>query len=143
MNIVLNYTDIKYDHIFFNEVIKNTVMENSNFIRLIYSNEYVILNGLFIFIPFTNNDNFLLKPTKIIDDDVIDYITNLEIYILSTYNNNKSHSYKIIDQLKYITSKQYANKYYKNSKLLLKISGIWETNTQIGITHKFIEFNHQ
>ena len=48
MNISIDIDKINFNNIFFLEPIKNTVIENSNFIRIIYSNEDIILNGLYI-----------------------------------------------------------------------------------------------
>ena len=48
MYVVLGLDDIKHNNLFYQERVKNTVMDNSNFIRLVYSNELFILNGVFI-----------------------------------------------------------------------------------------------
>ena len=46
MNISIDIDKINFNNIFFLEPIKNTVIENSNFIRIIYSNEDIILYQL-------------------------------------------------------------------------------------------------
>ena len=126
MNIVVNYDEIAYNNIFFNEAVKNTVINDSNFIKIIYSNKDLILNGIYIKINiYKNNKN------------IIDDIDNLEKYILTLYNNNKICNYKIKDQLIYLITK--LNTSNKNIfRYILKISGIWETQTSIGLTYKFI-----
>ena len=48
MNIVLDINTIKKNNVFFCESVKNTVINNSNFIRIIYSNNEVMMNGLYI-----------------------------------------------------------------------------------------------
>ena len=48
MNIIINIDDVKTSNIFYQHPVKNTIMENSNFIRLIYSTDYYTLNNLLI-----------------------------------------------------------------------------------------------
>ena len=48
MNIVLTDSQYEADHIYFMEPIVNTIMENSVFIKVIYSNPIIILNGLYL-----------------------------------------------------------------------------------------------
>ena len=38
MNIVLDIDDFKLENVFFQDSVKNTVMDNSDFIRTMYSN---------------------------------------------------------------------------------------------------------
>ena len=48
MYIVLDINDFSINHIFYQEKVKNTIMDNSNFFRVNYSNELFVLNGIFI-----------------------------------------------------------------------------------------------
>ena len=48
MYVVLDIDDFNINNIFYQERVKNTVMDNSNFLRVNYSNEILVLNGIFI-----------------------------------------------------------------------------------------------
>ena len=48
MNVILSLDDISIHNIHFQESVKNTIMEGSDFIRIIYSNELFSLNGVYI-----------------------------------------------------------------------------------------------
>ena len=48
MYIVLKLEEFDINNIFFLERVKNTVMDNSNFSRVIYSNNIFTLNGIFV-----------------------------------------------------------------------------------------------
>ena len=48
MNLVLEQQTFEKNNIFFQDAVKNTVMNDSNFIRIIYSNKEIILNGIYI-----------------------------------------------------------------------------------------------
>jgi len=128
MNIILNINSISSNNIYFYDSVKNTIINNSNFIKITYSNNYFILNGIYIKITIHKNSK---------NDTILDKINNLETLILSLYNNNKIYNYKIIDQINYLITKlNNSNKDIIN--YILKISGIWETDSNIGLTYKFI-----
>ena len=120
MNLVIDELKYELNNIFFYEPIKNTVMEESNFIRIIYSDENIILNGLYIKI-----ENFLKLANN---------LDQLETNILEKYNPLKKKVIKLKEHLNYILKKSINN----NNIYILKISGIWETENCIGLTFKFI-----
>lgn len=127
MNLVLDYNKYNVNNVFFYEPVKNTVMDDSKFIRIIYSDALIILNGLYLKINKIDK-----KKTDNIDK-LLKNIELLEKNVLNKYNSNKVKITKIKDHLQYLIK--------KNEKLdifILKISGIWETEQMIGITFKFI-----
>ena len=148
MNISLNKEDFSIDNVYFYEPIKNSIIENSSFIRVIYSNELMAINGIYIKIDFDNltkiNDFSKQKITININDNlkIINYIKSIEIEILEKINiERKKKIYKINEQLmtgyiKHLIDNKYANCF------ILKISGIWESENEYGLTFKFIEINH-
>ena len=74
----------------------------------------------------------------------IKFIENLEKNILNKYNSNKTHSNKIKEQFFYIINKINNNtNNYSDVSYILKISGIWETQSLIGLTFKFIYMHDQ
>ena len=134
MNLVINTKELSFENIFFNDAIKNTVMNDSSFIRILYSNKNFIINGIYIRINI-GKDIQLSSNNKIIM-----YIDKLEKHILNTYNCNKPHSYKVKDQINYCIHKLNSSN-NSNTNYILKISGIWETETMIGLTNKFIPYD--
>ena len=122
MNLVLDDKNYNVNNIFFYDPVKNTVMEESKFIRIIYSDENIILNGLYIKITIKESNT-----------DISEFIDNTENNILLRYNNVKIKMFKLKDQLQYILKKNILN-----NSIILKISGIWETEKLIGLTYKFI-----
>ena len=148
MNISLNKEDFSIDNVYFNEPIRNSIIENSSFIRVIYSNELMAINGIYIKIDFDNvtkiNDFSKQKINININDNlkIINYIKYIETKILEKINIEcKKKIYKINEQLmtgyiKHIIDNKCANSF------ILKISGIWESENEYGLTFKFIEINH-
>ena len=54
MNIAINISEFNINNIYYLDAIKNTVIENSNFIRILYSNNLLSLNGIYILLNFKN-----------------------------------------------------------------------------------------
>ena len=70
--------------------------------------------------------------------EIIEKVKQIEIDILKKIPTNKIPQFKINEQLRNGNVKIIADKIDKVNNLLLKISGIWETETEYGITYKFM-----
>jgi hypothetical protein len=132
--IAENIDNIQYYNIFISESNKN----NNNFIKIFYSNNIFFLNSIYINL---NAVNIKLCNNKIIFDSLYNYekIKNLESFILNNVNINKEPILKLSNLLD--------NKILKFGEeifnhYILKISGIWETNENYGITFKILEYNN-
>jgi len=147
MNIALPIEDFNINNVFFQEAIKNTILDNSSFIRVIYSNEYCMCNGICIKfnIPILNIDKSFnkYKCTFDIQDntELIQRITNIENEIISKCNiTNKTPMFRISEQLKNSFIKvSIINTYLQNINFIIKISGIWYNEKEYGLTYKFIQ----
>lgn len=152
VNVILNTEQYKHNSIFFCEPIKNNIMSDGNFIRIIYSSSLFTLNGIYIKLPIhiTHIEKYYNKYKynfdKGIYSNLIEYIRLIEEDILKKVNISKLPQYKIVEQLntghlKIITDIVDATN-IENNNLLLKISGVWETDTEYGITYKFVNIIH-
>ena len=57
---------------------------------------------------------------------------------------NKIPQFKINEQLKSGNIKLFSDSVERTTHLfMLKISGIWETDSYYGVTYKFVKINHQ
>lgn len=152
----LEITDYDKNNILLCDPTKNSIIQSSIFYKLIYSNPIISFNGIYIVFTLknvhNNKDKFLFKYEDNIN--IINKISNIENDIFNLIDNHKSKnkSSKITDNLlngyiKYNTD--YMNTFesnniipitntYNSKTFILKISGIWETNDEIGITFKFI-----
>ena len=146
-SLVKNINQYNLDHVYFCDATKNNIMDDSNFIRIIYSNALFSLTGIYILldINFVSNDKYFNKIKCTFDlhnyQSLITQIQNIEINILKKSNLKKQPQYKIYEQLKNGFIKVFADNHNNNiiygDKLLLKIAGIWETETEFGLTYKF------
>lgn len=146
MNIVKTIEQYNDDFVFFCEPIKNNIMNNGTFIRIIYSNSLFVLNGIYlsININYKSIDKYYNKFKCVFDvqqhKGLIDKLQNIEENLIKKYLiTGKMPQYKLYDQFKQGYIKVFSNIGDKiDNTFLLKISGIWETDTEYGLTYKFI-----
>ena len=146
MNIVKNIYQYNEDCVYFCEPIKNNIMNNGNFIRIIYSTSFFILNGIYISIQinYTSVDKYYNKFKCSFDinqyKELIEKLKIIEKGLLKKSGIlGKIPQYKIYEQLKNSNIKVFSDSFDKiGNTFLLKIAGIWETETEYGLTYKFI-----
>ena len=158
LSIDLQYFD--YKHIILCEAIKNSIILYNNFYKLLYSNELLTFNGIFIL--FELNYNYIIKDKIFFDIskniDIIDKLNNIEYKILDFLSVKKEKQLKLKEFLKngiikfsnsdyheidedFIKLKKINNDNNKEN-FILKISGIWENKDNIGITFKIINIKN-
>ena len=153
-----NLKSFDYNAIIINEPIKNSVLQYNYFYKLLYSTNIVVLTSIFVLFELGNvifeNDKALFNKNTV-NDSVFNKLNHLEEYLLNLINNSKTKSYKFKEfhenqYFKYSLSDdidKFNNYKYvdildcKNSKFILKISGIWESKDNIGLTFKIIIAN--
>ena len=126
--------NICYHNIFISESNKNN---SNNFIKIFYSNNLFFLNSIYINLHLTN---LKIQNNRIIFENLynIEKIKNIESFILNNININKDPIMKLANILDNNILK-FGNEIFKHN--ILKISGIWETNDNYGITFKILEYN--
>jgi hypothetical protein len=155
MNILITLERFSINEVFFLETKENTVM-NGTFIKIIYSTPYFTLNTLFLDFPFILNTNVFNGNQYLVfnftdeNNVFIDKFQQIEYEILQQYlEMNESHNLELIKKRpNYMIYKQLKNgiiKYYHysnnyNLKYYMKISGIWETDKEYGLTFKVIQY---
>lgn len=146
MNIAKRLDQYNEDCVYFCEPIKNNIMTDSNFIRILYSNEIMTLSGIYLIInindlfceKYYNKYKCIFNPNN--HNELIENIRKIEETLLCKVElQNKIPQYKIYEQLKNGIIKIFHEIIVKqNNIFLLKISGIWETQYSFGLTYKFI-----
>jgi hypothetical protein len=150
---------INLKHLYFSEPIQNSIIHDSYFIRMNYSDNDVSLTGLilpvklsFITISKSFNKNIIIYDLHS-NKEVISNICRLETLILEKYNNflnSKSASntlkipvYNLSTQMKSCSIKLFSDidKRTQECNIILKISGIWENIREYGITFKFMDLH--
>jgi len=149
MNIVKKIEQYDENNIYFCEPIKNNIMNEGNFIRILYSTHNVVLNGIYLLVSLDDINcdkyynkykcNFNINTHK----NIIDNLKNIEENILKKIEiKNKLPQTKIYEQLKNGNIKLFNEVTKSSCSFILKISGIWETQYNYGLTYKFIKINY-
>lgn len=147
MNIVIRFDQYDENCVYFCEPIKNNIMNDGNFIRILYTTSQVVLNGIYILIKLNDIlcEKYYNKYKCNFDvynhNDIIDNLKTIEENILKKINiKDKIPQYKIYEQFKNGNIKIFNDIGNKNNCLfILKISGIWETFSNYGLTYKFVK----
>ena len=149
MNIILKLYKFKCENIQYLDTKKNIIM-NGNFTKIIYSDNNITLNGIYIDCPFSieqldnsfqtnmifnlDNTNFFNEIIKI-ENDILTYYKDKN-------NITSSPQYLLFNQIMNKHIKLYiqnnAGNHNLNTQIVLKISGIWENVDYFGLTYKFI-----
>lgn len=150
MNIALNINQFETNNIYFCDPIKNNVVSDGLFIRIIYSTDYFVTNGINLFVQLQDLSiekfynkykcSFNLSNNK----NIIEKIQQIEENILKNINIKNKIIQKVLgEQLRVGNIKIFSENIdmTNNYLFVLKISGIWETDTHIGLTFKFSKIN--
>ena len=146
MNLVKQIDQYDDNNVFFCEPIKNNIMTEGNFIRVLYSTHNILLNGVYLLITLNNVicEKYYTKYKCIFNvyenKNIIDKIKIIEEVLLKKYEfPNKIPQHKIFEQLQNGNLKIFTDIENKPvCSFILKISGIWETQYNYGLTYKFI-----
>jgi hypothetical protein len=141
MNLYHKINDVDYKKIHFYKPVVNKILHYSYFYKLLYDIQIFTLNSLNIEIDIESyeiiEENKKYKVNIKINDSFLDKIKLLEeriIKVISTKQNSLCcYKYLTFNKLSY----NY-DKYPEKINLILRISGLWETNTSIGLTTKII-----
>lgn len=147
MDIIIEIDNLNFNQIIFNSPIPNSIIENGLFNRICYSTSDISINGLNIFFQLDDYKiekfynkfkiNYEIDKNRV----QINKLINIEKKILSKINiRNKSPIYKLSDN--FLTKNIKINQFLNNSKgICLKISGIWQTKNNFGLTFRFQQAN--
>ena len=123
MLLLENIESYNKQFVFLLPPVKNNLIVNSIFTRIIYSPPMIAFNGLYLLIPFS----------EVVQTSVLQKLNEIENDILSVYNCSSSKKKNlhikqlILYKLAHITD-----------KVILKISGIWESENSYGLAYKLI-----
>jgi hypothetical protein len=163
MNLLLHANDITLSQIYFLEKKTNIIMDGV-FTKIVYSNNCMSMNGLYIDFPIINITTNRIHSKSIIhidiasNKDIIQKMIDIEKQILSYYvqyssslstnmtSEKRTHLQKTIvytlkNQFQSGTMKYYKeyDSYPKPVSFYIKIAGIWENQNEIGITFKLLK----
>jgi len=168
MNLAIPHSAFLHTNVMFTEPKNNNIMDGQ-FTKILYSTEMYTMNEIYVILPLkAYRDNYsksvvFFNIQNPVNQECIHLFTEIERAILDLYMKNtgstKTPLYKLGEQLGSGTMNLYSVNYFGTNasgakptglnpntmsqlihpKYTLKMSGIWETETEIGITYKVIE----
>lgn len=156
LDMYLTIEASKFDpfYLLINNKTKNNIMNNSDFFRILYSDEYITFNGVYIhfILQNINIEKYFNKVkccfnNNIYNNKTINDIINIEEKILNKLQSilpDYKPNYRMKEQLQNYFIKIFNENNIKlgnhdNIIFVLKISGIWsnENTKTFGITFRF------
>jgi hypothetical protein len=152
-NMVLPFTEVNLNNLQFAAPVKNTFSSLNVFARVLYSTPLFTVKGLFVrlgihydyCVKIFDNYRCFLRVTG----ENEKRIHAFEEGLLHRYTlKNKKPVYKLAEQLKLgsinVVSEKvlHKNEMQTGAELVLKIYGVWENDTEYGLTYTFDIFNH-
>ena len=147
MNLVKSINQYNEDNIYFCEPIKNNVMNEGKFIRILYSTHNLVLNGIYLLVHINDitcdkyYNKYKCNFNTLHNKDIIDNIKTIEENILRKIEIKKIPQLKIYELLRNGNIKLFNEVNKSFCSFILKISGIWEKQFNYGLTYKFIKIN--
>ena len=151
MNIINEMSQVELRNLFLMESRKNIILDGK-FTKITNSDEYFSTNGVFIHTPLSlvtidkqSNKTFLKFPVNNKQNvKLIIGLSQIEQSILEYYkhlmNSNKQILLSLSDNLRNGCVKLYRECFNSgSSSYVIKISGVWEDQTRIGLTFKFLD----
>lgn len=155
MNIILDNTNFQLGYMYFLQPKQNIIMDGT-FSKIIYSNECFSLNSVYLCMPLeiqcverSGNKHIARLSVDSSNNSVfIQELSKIETRIIEYYKQthpNKGSKNSVVSIYKQLMSgiiKLYNARKDGDAVLpefILKISGIWESQTDIGLTYKIIE----
>lgn len=139
MNLYHNIDDIDYKKIYFYKPVINKIIHYNYFYKLMYDINIFTLNTLIINIDIDSYDiieengkfrvhvkinHQFIEKMKILEESILKNIIKKQ-FVLSCYK------FLLFNKSNYIF-----DKYPESVKLAIRISGLWETESTIGLTTK-------
>lgn len=150
MNVILQKGNFYIDHVNLLKKKKNTVIDGT-FSKFTYSNEHFIMNGIYFELPIhninittdTKSTILTYQPYEKGNLEYLQYISNIELQLLDYYNrinNTRKTPINILSKKIFFGNiKSNIPNLSKMSNIItIKISGIWETDTEIGLAIKLM-----
>lgn len=153
MIIATNPALFNIQDVYYCKPIRNKIMSGGMFIRLIYSNQLASINGIHVSFSITGrvqeiySNKFKFFYDNDTDNCSISLLQNIENNLLNSADiKHRNPQHKLREQLSAGFFKFFQNNSTKpgkinnstiNTTFVLKISGIWTTDTSYGITYKF------
>ena len=153
MYLTIPANDFEINNVIISDKSKNNVIENSFFYRMYYSNDLVSMNGIYIkfnlydleieeyynkikcnFSRYDDRNKFLIRQLTTIEHEI------LKNYIQLTQNPVYTIREQVMNYYIKLFHKENNRLIGKLSSVsvILKISGLWLTNKEHGLTFRFI-----
>ena len=150
MLLLLDKDTYNSKFIILQDPVKNILRHGCEFLRVIYSNENISLNGLYIefkiiksSIVRQKNNTMRLKVNKSDNRGCYDDLFQIEKDILALVSPNITKTYALrteITKIKMLKINDFSDNvgFYENLSCILRVFGVWKDNEKCGLNYQII-----
>lgn len=148
MYLAIQLSDFNSRYLYLQNRVPNTIIDNSWYRKLLYSNKDYNINGLYLYVPLTvyhidySFNKIRYRYNISVNADLLKKLYLIEETIINSVYKDKKYIpvLKLRDQL--LTGSINLYTPFNTSRwghgMIVKIAGLWETGNFCGITFKFI-----
>ena len=154
MNFVIDNPNFHMKNIALAESKKNIVLEGY-FTKLNYLSKWCTMSSLLFYLPIepkhilneNNNIGVKFDAYSTSNLNIVKFFSQLEQQLLDYYIQYQQRPFKKSNLLNkqlfngFIKINSSSKQFERSRKFIIKISGIWETKTEVGITYKIFDAN--
>jgi len=150
MYITTDLADFHIKNVFLHEPVKNILKSGCEFMKVIYSNDLFVMNGVYVDIIFKNieiqkrKETYRMKVDRIKNSELLDSISRIEKELLDLMPCDLSKVYSLCSeydkmrQLKKYGDLDLASGFHNNLICTLRIFGVWRDSSKCGLNYQFM-----
>lgn len=147
MYVAIDIDRFDVNNIFIGDKIPNTIIENSHFINMVYSDTNANFKSIVLRCPFTlfpsdySNYRYRINTNNHKNQSIMSQLLVIERNILAKFENCGIPKYGLAEQYSANNVCAYVGKDLRDANTrtcVVKISGVWVNETHYGLTFKFI-----
>lgn len=150
MYITTDIVDFNIKNVFLHEPVKNILKTGCEFMKVIYSNKFFVMNGVYVNIEFKDIDiqrrkeTYRMRVDRIQNKEILNIISKLEEELLDLLPHDLSRIYSLrseydkMRQLKKYGDIELPSGTHKDFVCTLRIFGVWKDSTRCGLNYQFM-----
>lgn len=150
MYITTDITNFTKKNVFLHEPVKNIMKSGCEFMKIMYSNNIFVMNGVYVDISLKNveiqkrKESYRIKIDNIHNNDLLNLISRVELDILDLLPdglcrvcslNNDNNKARVLKKYSDIELKPGT---YDKLTCTLRIFGVWKDSTKCGLNYQYI-----
>ncbi len=150
MYITTDIVDFRIKNVFLHEPVKNILKSGCEFMKVVYSNNLFVMNGVYVDVIFKNieiqrrKETYRMRVDRIQNRELLDSISKIERELLDLLPGDLCKVYSLrseydkMRQLKKYGDTELASGMHSDFICTLRIFGVWKDASKCGLNYQFM-----